>query len=558
VQGCKSPALPSASSPAAGRASHRFANALTGLLGIAILGLLTGLVLDRKGNLAWDDADYLRRGLSNARFAETAGPLLALPRAIDRLLLEQPKPPWFVAWIELGVHTIGRRKVEELILFSTVVPYGLLMVAVTLAGRWLRGPWGGFLSLVCLASSPLSLVFGGKVMVETFLALWVLLVYSLTAFYLTAPSRKHAALLGLVIALALLTKLTTALFLPGLLIYAFARMARSGASRSIVFKKLVLGVAVCLAVAGPWYFKNASAAVKFAFFSSKYNEVATGRDRVPTAQRAAEMARDLAGWPLIITVAASALPAAVLGRRNRREIVEAEDRRAVAQMCFTRMAWSGAGIAALVLLYPAYFDTRFLLPVWPVLAVAIGSRVAGRLIRLPAIPKAVIGLGFAASMLLAASSVAREPLFPTYWKTSRLIDDLVNRYGVTNLLNVGNCPAWNVCKTGLMNELREDPGSCFVLHDLTRASEARAQQLLKQANGVVILGRSNLPNAVMQAAPGLNRGYDAVVENLGRDPTFRRVQVSATSDMPELLVFVRRTHLEQAREISKSETRRSR
>ena len=84
------------------------------------------------------------------------------------------------------------------------------------------------------------------------------------------------------------------------------------------------------------------------------------------------------------------------------------------------------------------------------------------------------------------------------------------------------------------------------------------QHLLKQANGVVILGRSNLSNAVMQAAPGLNRGYDAVVEKLGRDPTFRRVQVSATSDMPELLVFVRRTHLEQAREMSKSETRRSR
>ena len=52
----------------------------------------------------------------------------------------------------------------------------------------------------------------------------MLLVYSFTAFYLTAPSRKHAALLGLVIALALLTKLTTALFMPGLLIYAFVRM----------------------------------------------------------------------------------------------------------------------------------------------------------------------------------------------------------------------------------------------------------------------------------------------------------------------------------------------
>ena len=168
----------------------------------------------------------------------------------------------------------------------------------------------------------------------------------------------------------------------------------------------MLGVAVCLGVAGPWYFKNASSAVKFAFFSSKYNEVATGRDRVPTAQRAAEMASDLAGWPLIITVAASALAAAVLGRRNRREIVEAGDRRALAQMCFTRMAWSGAGIAAVVLLYPAYFDTRFLLPIWPVLAVAIGSSVVGRLIRLPRIPRLSLGWD---SPPVCSSQLRRSP-----------------------------------------------------------------------------------------------------------------------------------------------------
>ncbi len=136
-----------------------------------------------RGNLAWDDADYLRRGLSNARLAESGGPLLVLPRAIDRLLSEQPKPPWFVAWIELGVHAIGRSSVDLLILFSTVVPYSFLMLAVVVTGRWLRGAWGGLLALVCLAASPLSLAFGDKVMVETFLALWVLLVYSLTAHF---------------------------------------------------------------------------------------------------------------------------------------------------------------------------------------------------------------------------------------------------------------------------------------------------------------------------------------------------------------------------------------
>ena len=124
-------------------------------------------MLARKANLAWDDADYLRRGLTNARFAEEKGPLLIVPRAIDRLLLEQPKPPWLVGWIELGVHLIGRRNIDALILYSTVIPYALLMAAVTFYGRRLSGPWGGFIALLCLASSPLSLAFGGKVMVET-------------------------------------------------------------------------------------------------------------------------------------------------------------------------------------------------------------------------------------------------------------------------------------------------------------------------------------------------------------------------------------------------------
>jgi Dolichyl-phosphate-mannose-protein mannosyltransferase len=528
------------------------------LLAIAVLGLLAGLVLSRKGNLAWDDADYLRRGLSNARFAESAGPLLALHRAIDRLLMEQPKPPWFVAWIELGVHAIGRRNIDLLILFATVVPYALLMTAVTAFGRWLRGPWGGFLSLLCLAASPLSLAFGGKVMVETFLALWVLLVYGLAALYLTAPSRKIAAALGFAVALALLTKLTTVLFLPGPLIYGFAHITRSGVSRAIVFKRLTLCALVCLAVAGPWYWKNVRPAVKFAFFSSKYNEVATGRERISTVRRAAEIARDLAGWPLIGTIATGTLAVALLRRKHQPEITEASDRQTLAQSCFARMAWLGAGIAAAVLLYPAYFDTRFLLPIWPVLAVAIGSSVHLFAFRLPAIPKSVLALGFAGSLVVACLAVAREPLFTTYWETTGFIDDLVKRYGVSNLMNLGNCAAWNVCKTGLMNELRQEPGSCFVLHDLTRAPEERATHLLKQADAVVVLGRSDLSDAVMHVAPGLNRGYGGVLETLERDPDFRHVPLSASDGLPELLVFVRQARIEQSREMSKSETRRRR
>ncbi len=543
---------------AGGGAADRFVSVLTALVAVVVLSVLTGLVLLRRGNLAWDDADYLRRGLSNARYAEAGGPLQVVPRAIDRLLSEQPKPPWFVAWIELGVHAIGRRSIDLLIVFSTIVPYSLLILAVTVTGRWLRGPWGGLLALVCLAASPLSLAFGEKVMVETFLALWILLVYSLAALYLTAPSRKIAAALGLAVALALLTKLTTALFLPGPLIYGCVRILRHRAGAAVAFRKLAIGALVCLAVAGPWYFKNAVPAVKFAFFSSRYNEVASGSDRVPTARRAADMATDLAGWPLAGTVATSALAGALWGRKKSREIDENSDRNVLARIWFTRMAWLGAGIAAAVLLFPAYFDTRFLLPIWPVLAVAIGAGLHSHGLRLPVIPKTLLGLGVAGSVLFAFSNVAREPSFATYWETTGLIDDLVGRYGVSNLMNVGNCAAWNVCKTGLMNELRAEPGNCFVLHDLTRANEGRAEHLLEQADAVVVLGRSDLKGDVVQFAPGLNRGYSAVVEKLGKNSNFRQVGLPASGSLPELSVFVRLSPLEQAGETSKSETRRRR
>jgi hypothetical protein len=507
---------------------------------------------------------------------------LIAPRAIDRLLLEQPKPPWLVAWIEFGVHLIGRRDIDRLILFSTVVPYAFLMTGVILIGQRLSGAWGGFLALVCLASSPYSLAFGGKVMVETYLALWVLLIYGLTALFLTAPSRKKAAALGFVVGLALLTKLTIALFLPGPLIFGCVQAQRGALDRLLLFRKVALSIAVCLAVAGPWYLRNARSAVRFAIFSSQYNEIATGLERVPLSHRLAEMASYLAGWPLLITIAGCATAVALFPRKQQMAPAGSGGEHAGAEFLFQKMAWVGAGIAAAVLLCPTYFDCRFLLPIWPVLAVAIGSRLSLQLTRLPAVPRSLIGLGCALSLVFASAAFAREPLFRTYWKTTVLIDELVSRFGVSNLVNVGNCAAWNVCKTGLMNELREHPDNCFVLHDLTKRSDARAKQILNQADAVIVLGRSELSEAVMQVAPGLNRGYQALVEDLTIDSNFTRIHIPATDGLPELSVYVRParlknvsaivlrsaagadpatvpdTFLKQAQEISKFEAQRRR
>jgi hypothetical protein len=190
--------------------------------------------------------------------------------------------------------------------------------------------------------------------------------------------------------------------------------------------------------------------------------------------------------------------------------------------------------------------------------VAIGTAVSLQFATLRAIPRLLIGVGFLASLAFAAAAVAREPLFPTYWKTTGLIDDLVKRFGVSNVLNVGNCAGWNVCKTGLMNELRDEPGNCFVLHDLTKVEGARAQYLLNHADAVMVLGRSGLSDAVMEVAPGLNRGYHGLVKILKSDPNYSAVAMPATDGLPELSVYVRRARLEQAREMSKFETERRR
>src|SRR6516162_570342 len=80
---------------------HRATTLRTWLLVFALCVSLSVLVVRREGNLAWDDADYLRRGLHNLNQAEMGG-RLDLVRLAGKTLGERPKPPWLVAWIEAG------------------------------------------------------------------------------------------------------------------------------------------------------------------------------------------------------------------------------------------------------------------------------------------------------------------------------------------------------------------------------------------------------------------------------------------------------------------------
>ncbi len=297
----------------------RIAAGIVWLIALAVLGWLSVRVVTTRGNLAWDDADYLRRGLSDARMARSAGGLWVAPIALKGVLLETPKPPWLVAWIELGALILGRHQLDLLILFSSVLPYAFLLLAVIVAGRSIGGAWGGLLALVCMVSSRSSLAMGGKVMVETYLSLWVLLAYVLAAWFLARPSRRRAMALGAVIGLGMLTKLTMVLFLPALGGYVLFVGRGREPGRWAFARKLLWCGGVALAVAGPWYARNLVEATRFAAFSARYNELAELRpERVPPSRRLVAMAEDLAGWPLCATLALAALAAWGSGSRRRR------------------------------------------------------------------------------------------------------------------------------------------------------------------------------------------------------------------------------------------------
>jgi hypothetical protein len=516
------------------------ATTVTCLVFAAVLAFVGSTVVSRRANLAWDDADYLRRGMTNARLSIASGPLLLIPRGIDALLHERPKPPWYIGWIQAGATVLSRRSFDALILYATIVPYALLLAGVVVTARWLAGPRAGVLALVCAMASPASLAFGGKVMVETFLSLWVLLIFALGCRLLANPSRLGGAALGAATGLALLTKLTTVLFVPILFLVLFVRATR-GPQQGQTARSLAWCALVCAIVAGPWYAINGVAAIRFAEFSSKYNQVAEGTsDRIPVVERAALFAAELPGWPLVATFACGSSFVALSGmHKTRRGELPPRECDYLGRW-FSRLVWASAATAAVLLLIPVYFDVRFLLPIWPALAVDLGRRSASwRSPHGTLAPRVLFGSGLAAAIANAIFMVATAAPIATYWQTATLIDGLVNDYKIATLGNVGNCAEWNVCKTGLINELRDQPENCFVLHDLTKLPAAEAEKHLGQFDAIIVLGGSQMQQSQLRRAPGLNRSYSAIADTLSHDKRFVRFEPPAWAGLPQAVVYIR-------------------
>jgi hypothetical protein len=190
-----------------------------------------------------------------------------------------------------------------------------------------------------------------------------------------------------------------------------------------------------------------------------------------------------------------------------------------------------------------HFDPRFLLPAWPALAIC-GSGWLGRAIA-PA-PKILGGLAVAVLVIgvgISATRLLREPRTETPWQLAALIDELVARHGVRRIGQVGDSPGWNVCKTGLVNELRANPADCDVSHNLSRCSPEDLARLAPRFDALIVLEADAFPPGFLDATPGLNRALDALPGALPIDRFERLDPPLAAAELPPMAIYVARPEI---------------
>ena len=222
-------------------------------------------------------------------------------------------------------------------------------------------------------------------------------------------------------------------------------------------------------VAGPWYARNAPAAVKLGAFSARYNLIAEGQSHiVPIWDRLCGFLQTCRAGLCLYADARN------LGVSISVDSVPVRDPRNSCSCSPPARSPSGhwehdrGGRRA--------HDPGLFRHPLSAASLAVDCGRSGRWAR----TQAFRGLTFRPRL---PSDRLRRHAWPhrrrgrwasphrdTCWAARGLIDQIVSRYGVATLANVGNIADWNVCKTGLINELRDNPGDCFVLHDLSAES----------------------------------------------------------------------------------------
>jgi len=379
------------------------------LVVLAAIAMAIGLdVASARGYLQWDDSQYLYRGIYHARQVARHSNLL-LPRLVYSLSFESPKPPLFTGWIALGARLVGYSAYLPLLFWATAPVFLALLLAIFWLGRRLGGAAAGCLAVACYLSFASSLSVGGSVIVETLLNLTVLAGVIAASCWLRRPSASRAGALGLAIGIALLTKLTAAIFLAPAVSYALvAGGRRFGWKRA--GKSAAIAAAAAVVVCWWWYVPNLPAALRFARFSANFPGFS---NRVSLPSRLAEILLVGLGW----WWAAFALALSVAALLARKVTLK-EGQRDCAWM-----ALLAVGVGFVVVLAAPYFEFRFLGPAVPLLSLLGGVLLRDLLWKpSPALRALAVG-GLASGFALSVHSYRSRERTPDV----RLLTSLLER-----------------------------------------------------------------------------------------------------------------------------------
>src|SRR6266536_3555685 len=257
-----------------------------------VVAFLAYIVFATQAGLSWDDADYVESALNWARLIQEG----------SRPINSGGRPPLLTLWLLPWALLFGPDHPLPLLYPGTVVPFACALAGVALACSWLGRSRVAPYALACLSAAPLALAYGGKVMVETFLGLWVLLALAAAARTLEKPTIRIALALGVFIGLALLTKLSAAVFLSCPALYFLVRWLI--ANRPAKQKGIVLATAVAglVATAGPYYARRYRIVLAHAAYASHFDELAMlNPDTSPRVNRLVTGPLEVFGWPLLAT-----------------------------------------------------------------------------------------------------------------------------------------------------------------------------------------------------------------------------------------------------------------
>jgi hypothetical protein len=515
-------------------------------IGVATLvGIVTVFVINREGDIAWDDAEYLYQSFEAAQMARDKGtwePLRAIKYASQVYHEPHIKPTFLHAWIAQSWLLFGGRSIIPVLVFSTAVPTGLLAVGVIAVAWRLFGSRVALLSSLCLGISPMMLYLNAHVLVETFLSLWILLIFYYVSILIEQPNSITALLLGAAIAMAFLTKFTVPVLLLGAVLYASYACLHRRLIDTTFARVIACIVLPVIVLAGPWYFRNGRSVVWHAHWSSRFETNFTGGAITPRGERLIHMTEDLFGWPLFIAVIVVGLW--TFWPRQRGMIPPGGAGRS-----FIKVATSGAAFGAAILLLTSHFESRFLLPVWPAMAIVIGALLQGFMSEgrpwRSVATASVLAIGLGCSI----TSLYGQPRRVTYWNLGGVIQRLAANPNIRTLGVLGDTADWNVNKVRLIADLNKvrwtgvqkyKQQGCLMFVSLQTLSPDEVKRELDRIDALAFLDRRQIPDHVFRDAPLINRGY-AIIDQALRERADRFAEVEADPEVPRRYhIYVRR------------------